>query len=312
MSDVPYPSLADFAETWSARAADAPVPWAHPAGAPLAVLEALGLRPQLEDVLDTVVALQRADWLQDGVYVSPRAMGPTFRDLLEDARTLQITVPPAVVSGCPLKAQGVFGTDPRAFLHLSSFFLQGASSGERRFLAGRFCGHIAARQVTWTTCYALLVDQGGLRQVARHALGPALEILLAPMSLGARMALSHWHRAAEVTADRAGLLCASAPDGGEAGIEAAGRALLRISLGVRPEVSTEDYLEQLEGVHADASPGRWTELLATQPFLHKRLRALELFARSTPWVEAGREPVGGAMLSSADLDRQTHQLLAVT
>jgi len=303
MSEAPYISLADYAATVARRGEAVTPEYVHPTGPPVHLTEGSGLAERLEEVLDTVVALQRADWLQDGVYLGPRAMGPVYRDLLECARTLGVAVPPAVVAGCSMSAQGTFGTNDRAFLLLSSFFLKGADEAERRFLLGRLCGHIHARQATWSTLYALLVDHNGIRQVGRRYLGPTLEVVLAPMSLGARLALSRWHRAAEITADRAGLITSGTLDG-------ARRALLRLALGVRPEVDPTDYLDTLRGVRSDDSPARWTELLASQPWMHKRMQALELFTRSETWVQLGGAPHPDP-ISRERLDQLTEALLRV-
>lgn len=303
MSEPDYLSLSDYAATFSERRTAEPPAWAHPSGPPVHVGQGSPWVDRLEEVLDTVVALQRSEWLQDGVYLGPRAMGRAYRDLLECARTLDVTVPPAVVAGATHGSQGVFGTNDRPFLLLSSFFLKGADEGERRFLLGRLCGHIRARQVTWGTLYALLVDHNGLRRVGRRYLGPTLEVFLAPLSLGARLALSRWHRSAEITADRAGLLATR-------DLDAARRTLLRMALGVKPDVDPSDYLETLRGVRSDDSPARWTELLASQPWMHKRMQALDLFAKSALWVELGGE-VDGTPLDRETLDRRTDALLKV-
>lgn len=303
-TDVPYPSLADFAATWQDRSHDESPPYAHPAPASgLASLEQLGVRRQIEDVLDTVVALQRATWLEEGVYVGPKAVGMVYRTVLECARTLRIAVPPAILSGCGLDAQGTFGTDRRAFLHLSSYFFKPASDGERRFIAGRLCGHIHADQVTWGTLYAVMVDHAGLRRLARQGLGPTLEIVLAPLSVGVRLALSRWHRAAEITADRAGLICAG-------DLNVAGAALLRIALGGEAEIRPTDYLEQSRNLRG-SSPGRWTEVLSSRPWLHKRLRALELFANSETYHSLGGKPGEADPLTDQELKEQTDLLLQV-
>ncbi|MEQ1501142.1 MAG: M48 family metallopeptidase [Myxococcota bacterium] len=301
MTEAPYASLADFAATFDPNGGTLPG-WVHPDAAAQRVLDAVGMRNRLEDILDTVVALQRAEWLHDGVYAGPSAMPTVYRDVLHAARTLRIAVPPAILAGSTMRGQGCFGTDGRAFLYLSTYFFDPATEGERRFLAGRLCGHIAAHQVTAATLYALLVDHNGIRSLARKAVGPMLEIVLAPLSVGVRLALSRWHRAAEITADRAGLLCCG-------DLESAGRALLRISLGRTPDVDVATYLDQLKG--SRASPGRWTELLADQPFTHKRLEALAAFARSEVWVRLTGQAVDDPMSRDA-LDKLTSRLLGVS
>jgi Zn-dependent protease with chaperone function len=290
--------FAEFAASFD-QASGALPSWVHGGGG--AVLEPPALRHRVEEVLDTVVALERAEWMQDGVHAGPTTLPETWRAVQHAARTLRVAVPPVVVGGISPRAQGTFGTDDRAFLYLSTFLMDAASEGERRFFAGRLVGRIAARHVTAGTLYALLVDQAGLRSAARKAVGPALEVLLAPMSLGLRLVLSRWHRASEISADRAGLVCCG-------DLADAGRALLRVSLGRTPEVSVEEYLSHLRD-HG-SSPGRWTELLADQPFTHKRLRALALYARSEDFAANGGR-ADGPLLSRPELDRRTDELLGV-
>ncbi len=298
-----YVSLAHFASTFDAHRDEVPG-WVHPDSASPLPLNQLGVRGRIEDILDTVIALQRADWLQDGVYAGPRSMSDVYRDVLTCARQLHIAVPPAILAGCGMRSQGCFGTDGRAFLYLSTFFFKPASEGERRFLAGRLCGHIAAQQVTANTLYALLVDHNGLRQVARRGVGPVLDVVLAPLSLGVRLSLSRWHRAAEITADRAGMVCAG-------GLEPAGHALLRLTLGTGTHIDPAVYLEQLKANGGAASPGRWTELLASEPWTHKRLRALELFSRSEVWAEVSGEPVDDP-IDRETLEAGTRRILGVS
>ncbi len=302
---APYPSLVDFAATFAERdAAEVPA-WVHDPGLSiLPGLDTLGLRSRVEDILDTAVALQRSEWLQEGVYVGPRAMGDVYRDVLEAARVLQIAVPPALISSRGAATQGAFGTDARAYLHLSSFFMAAAGPGERLFVTGRLCGHIAARQVTLSTLYAVLADSQGLRKVARQGLGPTLEFVLAPLSVGVRLTLSRWHRAAELSADRAGLLVCG-------DLDSARMALLRQALGIEPDLSPEEYLDQNRTSRESGSPGRWAEVLSSRPWMHKRMRGLEIFARSQLWTEAGHDAPDGESLELAELERQTTSLLGV-
>jgi len=296
-----YVSLRDFAAGFAEEHEGLP-DWVHPDARTPAVLEQLGLRHRVEDILDTVVALQRAERLQNGVFAGPSAMSSAYRDVLQAARTLRVAVPPAILAGTPFSAQGCFGTDGRAFLYLSTFFFGPATEAERLFMTGRLCGHIAARQVTAGTLYALLADQDGLRKMARRGVGPMLEVVLAPLSVGVRLALSRWHRAAEISADRAGLLVCRDVTG-------AARALLRQHLGKLPDVDPATYLRQHE-IHG-GNPSRFAELLSDQPFSHKRIRALELFARSEVYAQATGIVVDDPLTREA-LDQQTARLLGVS
>jgi len=296
-----YVSLADFATTWHRDESNAVPPWVIAAHLPL---DQLGVRERLEDVLDTITALQRADRLEDGVYIGPTALPDTYKELLHCARRLHIAVPPAVAAGAPMSTQGAFGTDGRAFLYLSTYFLSGTSASVKQFHLGRLCGDIAAHQVTANTLYAMVVDQNGLRSIARRAVGPLLEVFMAPLSLGFRLALSHWHRAAEMTADRAGLLCCRDMD-------AAGTALLKATMGVNPSLSHREYLDQLQRVRESSSPGKWAELMSAKPWTHKRLKALELFHDSALYARTIGAEVPDGAVSDEDLTTRTNKLLGV-
>lgn len=302
MQPAPYPSLADFAETWSDREVGQPAAFAVGDGMlpplPAPVLD------RLEEVLDTIVALQRAEWLEDGVYVGPRAMPDVYRAVLDASRRLEVALPPAIVGRVTLPSMGTYGTDSRVFLLLSTFFVKPASDAEIRFMVGRQVGHMAAGQVTGRSIYALMVDHNGVRKLARRAVGPTLEVVLAPLSMGLRVALSRWHRLAELTADRAGLLVVD-------DLEAARTALLRAGLGTSPEVSAEDYVHQSRKAR-DSGPARWAELLSDRPWLHKRLEALEMWARSERFVALGGTPTeGAALLDDEALAREVRGLLGV-
>jgi len=225
-----------------------------------------------------------------------------YRDVLEAARALRVSVPPAVLTSGVMKTQRATGTDARPILVLSSYFFQSATEGERRFITGRLCGHIALQQVTALNTYALVADHRGLRATAKTAVGPLLAVVLAPIGLGVKLVLSRWHRAAELSADRAGLLCCGS-------LEAAQDAMLRADLAGRPQMSAREYLDQIRSANADSSPGRWAELLASQPWMHKRMQALDAFARSAVYRERVGEDGG---ISREELERVTRDLLGVS
>lgn len=284
--------------TFIARRQATTAPWSHPLGT---TPSGLPIRAGVEELIDTVTAIQRAEWLEDGVYLGPNVFASVFHDLHACARVLGVQLPPAIISPIPARSQQVLGTDSRAFLHLSSFFVRTAPTDERRFLLGRLLGPIATRTVTAHSLYGLLVDDGGLRTLARRTLGPTVEVVLTPASFATRLLLSRSERAAEISHDRAGMLCAGS-------VDAAGRALLRMALGVTPDVAPEAYLAQLDA-SASRSPGRWTELFSSSPWTHTRIRALHTFAESAAWSRATGETPPPDALSDDALNRAIDALL---
>ena len=300
MTEANYVSLQDFASSFGDDSEALPA-WVHP-HARTTVIDQLRLRYRLEEILDTVVAWQRAERLQDGIYAGPMTMGHIYRPVLDASRTLGVAVPPAICAATQSKLQGCFGTDGRAFLYLSTYFFEAATEAERAFVAGRSCGYIAAQLVTANTLYAIVVDNGGVRSIVPRSLRPVLSLALAPLSLLSRVALSRWQRASEISVDRAGLVVGQDVDG-------ASMALLRQTLGHKPQVDKETYLEQARS--RESSPGRWAELLAGAPWVHKRIRAMELFAGSQLYVDLTGRSVEDP-ISTEELNRRTTQILGVS
>src|SRR5205085_1219001 len=116
---------------------------------------------------------------------------------------------------------------------------------------GHECGHIQNNHVIY------LVTLNILHQLLQAASG----VLLAPLLMPVLLALQTWSRAAEITCDRAGLLCCKDP-------VVATNSFLKLAVGSRKlfeEMNVEVYLDQLkegrEGV------GRMRELNYSHPYL---------------------------------------------
>ena len=123
------------------------------------------------------------------------------------------------------------------------------------------------------------------------------------ISAPAKFALLAWSRRAEITADRAGMICCRKP-------EVAVRTMVKFALGSQKlyqEVDLDEYLSQLEGVKTGL--GRLKELLRAHPYLPKRLQALRLFADSAPFRRRVLGLEDGT--SKSELDKQVSQLISV-
>lgn len=125
---------------------------------------------------------------------------------------------------------------------------------------------------------------------------------LAPLTV---MRFYAWMRAAEMSADRAGLLCCE-------DLETATRAFLKLSSGLqgpRVRLRAEDVMDPAQVVDEEWIPGEQGDWFDTHPFVPLRIRALVLFARSRAFhALLGRK---GGSLSEAALDRETSMLLGL-
>jgi len=149
--------------------------------------------------------------------------------------------------------------EDKLYIILSSGLLERFKKDELAFVVGHEIGHVLFEHFNYPVKHIL--DEG--------------ENELAPIYA---MKLYAWNRNAEISADRAGLLCCQS-------FEAAGRTFFKLSSGVTTDsldFKLNAYIEQfsdLEAVLKDDThdPSDW---YSSHPFSPLRIKALELFNKS--------------------------------
>jgi Zn-dependent protease with chaperone function len=121
------------------------------------------------------------------------------------------------------------------------------------------------------------------------------------------LALQAWSRRAEITCDRAALLCTK-------DLEVTMAAMVKVGLGshkLSAELRIDEYLKQL--AEGRKGVGRFSEYFRSHPYMPKRVEALRLFARSSFYRRfAGVTDTGGEpTLDSADVDAKVAELVSV-
>jgi Zn-dependent protease with chaperone function len=209
------------------------------------------------------------------------------------AEVLRIPVPHAYVSP-ELAALGArtFGTTEDATIVLSAPLIDHLSADELTFVIGHECGHIQNNHTTYLTTLYFLTNAANA--IVRFGAQPAV------------LALNGWSRRAEITCDRAGLLCSR-------NLDVATAALVKLAVGSQKlyrDINVDEYLRQLD--EAQAGPGRFDELRLGHPYLPKRVQALRVFA-TTAYYRAGTGASGAAApsLSMEECDVEVGKLLAV-
>ena len=115
------------------------------------------------------------------------------------------------------------------------------------------------------------------------------------------VALLAWSRRAEITCDRAGMLCSKSSD-------VSGRALTKLALGSRKlyeEFNIEAFLDQYE--EGKDGVGKYMEAFASHPYLPKRVLAMRVFAESALYRKAAG--VGDTGLTIPEVDDRVRALL---
>jgi hypothetical protein len=202
------------------------------------------------------------------------------------AGTLHIPLPTLYVTPRP-DARWVMalGTNERPYVVVSARLLAELSDEDQRHAVGGAFGHVHNHHALFITTLHFLREGGG--RVVKWASAPA------------SLALRTWARRAQVTADRAGLLCTRS-------LATSLRAVLIETLGSRQrfdEISGGEYLAALaESNEALAKLGD----LAAQPHLAGRLTALRAFS-GTGYFRGAIGLEGGTTIHTCDA--QIHGLL---
>lgn len=253
------------------------------------LLEDAPLRRTIEELDQRSDLGARRHLLATSVRVT-RAMSPRLEALLEHCRQtlgvggdLETYVYPdaSFNAGCVRPEQG------RVFVMLSSALLEAFDDEELRFVVGHELGHhlFGHHRIP-----VRLLTSEGTQTSAQLA-----------------MQLFAWSRYAEVSADRAGLVCAG-------GLEPVGRALFKVASGLRGglvQMRSEELLSQIGDLRSELDAQSVTEAakprgdwFATHPFSPLRLHAARHFANSKDFSP-------GAALTRAELEAAVAELMSL-
>jgi Zn-dependent protease with chaperone function len=227
--------------------------------------------------------------LGHAVKVGPRQFPKMHGVVLRCAETLGIAPPTLYIINSPVANAATFGTNDDSFIMVNSALIDFMSDDELMSVIGHECGHIHNSHVVYLTAMHYLTRVA--QQYARWLATPAM------------LALSGWSRRAEVTCDRAGMLCCGS-------LDASTRALTKLALGSRKlydEINVEALLDQ----HQEGGDGigRFAEITASHPWLPKRVLALRAFAESELYRKhTGLGESGDTMET---VDQKVHEIIKV-
>jgi Zn-dependent protease with chaperone function len=211
------------------------------------------------------------------------------------AERLRIPVPTLYVSPNigSLNAH-TFGTADDPYVVINAALIDHLSEPELLDVIGHECGHIQNNHVVYMTTLHFL----------RHAANAFLRWSVKP----AVLALNGWARRAEITCDRAGLICTR-------DLDVSINCLVKLALGSRKlysDVNVDEYLAQLEEVSQGV--GKLDELNRTHPYLPKRVQALRLFAQTAYYrglIGGEGDATSPAGTSKDECDAKVADLIAV-
>lgn len=232
--------------------------------------------------------LLRGDLLGKGVRVGPKQFPSVHKLVTHCANALSVGVPHVYVVNSPVVNAYTFGTDDESFIVLHSSLVDTMTEAELLFVIGHETGHIQNKHVVYNTALILLQRMA--------------ELFIGPLILPAVVALNAWYRRAEITCDRAGLLCSQ-------DLDSASRSFIKLAVGSKrlsDEVDMSEFLAQHD--EAQSSVGRYMEAFQSHPYLPKRIKALQVFAESEIYRGALGH-VGG--LGIDEVDQKTSAIISM-
>jgi Zn-dependent protease with chaperone function len=231
----------------------------------------------------------KSDLLGHAVKVGPNQFPRVHALAARCAETLGIAAPTVYIVNSPVMNAATYGTNDDSFIMVHSALVDNFSDAELLNVIGHECGHIHNSHVVYLTAMHYL------RVMAARFLGPLVE--------PAMIALSGWSRRAEITCDRAGLLCCKS-------LDVATTTMAKLALGsskLFSEFNLEAFLAQYE--EGKENGGRFAELRASHPYLPKRVMSLRAFAESELYRKhAG---IGDGGLSMEEVDEKVHGIIKV-
>jgi predicted Zn-dependent protease len=222
----------------------------------------------------------RGQLLGSSVRVSERQFSRIFSLTKTCADTLQIALPQVYIVSSPHLNAATYGTPEESLIFMNSALVENYTDEELLTVIGHECGHIHNSHVIYLT--------------ALHYLNQIANSLVGIVARPATLALLAWSRRAEITCDRAGMLCSK-------DLNVATRALTKLVLGSRKlyeEFNMDAFLEQYE--EGKESVGRYMEAFASHPWLPKRVLAMRSFAESEMFRTAANLGAGGTSIQQVD------------
>lgn len=246
--------------------------------------DALRRVPGLDKVLAKIleVGLEKIFYVENvasNLRVTPQMFGRLHKSLVWATKILDVPEPEMYVTVDPVPNAWTYG-HTKPFITLTSGLIDMLSDEELFFVIGHEVGHIKGGHVLYGTMARNIAELVAWLGQATFGIGSLL-------GQGLVLALLEWYRCAELTSDRAALLCVQ-------DLEAARSTFMKLAGGttrLSGEMNREEFLRQVceyEDIDRTTLERAYKILLTinrTHPFAMQRAKEIEL------WFGSGYEDV---------------------
>lgn len=235
--------------------------------------------------------------------IGPNQFADVHEAVVDCARRLGIGIPTVFVEPNPseINAWTYAFEDDAPIIVVTSALIERFTPGEIKAVLGHECGHIHNNHGIYNTAVQVILNS--------LAIGfPGIQMILKLVSYPIRLAMLSWSRAAEVTCDRAGIICA---DDINDEISSKAKFLFGAALN-RTEINIEAVLKQYDMLRS--TPVKLLELNADHPIPVRRIFADKEFFNCEilyQWRPEWKTP-GMNLISKQELDARCEKYLDVT
>lgn len=241
--------------------------------------------------------------LMESIAVGPQQYSNIYALGEDCAHRLGIGVPQIFIQRDSNSDAYTFATDDVApIIVLSSQIVESFTPEELKFVIGHECGHIHNLHGVYNTVSEIMTNQLAERILQAVPTQGVLDLFVQG---GLTIFFKRWSRYAEITCDRAGLICCG-------DVNTAEIALVKLITGggnALQNINIDEYRQQMS--KNPSAPIRLIELFSTHPLIPKRIEALHLFANCDVFHEWRPEAKTQDAHSKQETDNLCEQVLRI-
>ena len=261
-----------------------------------------GLFPLFKALSSQIVPAMKQKYNLENLKVGPNQFPDIYEMTVDCARRLGIGIPTVFIEQNPstINAYAYATEDDAPLIVITSALAERYTPDELKAIIGHECGHIHNNHGIYNTAAMVILEA--------VAVGiPGIQQILQLATLPIRYALNAWSRAAEVTCDRAGVICSNDID---AGIYAQAKSLYGGTFN-RTTTNIDAIIKQYDMIRS--TPVRFLELEASHPVSVRRIFAIREFQNSEvlyKWRPEWKKP-GMELLNKQELDARCEKYVSV-
>ncbi len=261
-----------------------------------------GIFPLFKAITNQYVPYIKQQTNLQSLKVGPNQFPDIYEMVVDCARRLGIGIPTVFIEPSPseINACTYAFEDNAPMIIITSALLERFTAGEVKSVIGHECGHIHNNHGIYNTAVTVILNA--------LAIGfPGIQQILNLVSRPLQYALLAWSRAAEVTCDRAGIICCD-----DVNDEISGKSKFLYGAAFnRSSINIDAILKQYEMMRA--TPVRLLELGADHPVAIRRIFADKEFINSEilyQWRPEWKTP-GMKLTNKQELDARCEKYIGV-